>query len=47
MGATRVLLHGVGGDWWITWINIFQILKDYVPSGWLVRGEDDGELMGW
>lgn len=32
---------------WITWIIVFQILKDYFPSGWLVRGEDDGELTGW
>jgi hypothetical protein len=32
---------------WATWIIVFQILKDYFPSGWLVRGGDEGELTGW
>jgi hypothetical protein len=32
---------------WVTWIIVFQILKDYFPPGWLVRGQDDAELTGW
>ena len=32
---------------WATWIIVFQILKDYFPSGWLVRSEDPTKATGW
>mmetsp|Transcript_27773 Transcript_27773/g.46078 ORF Transcript_27773/g.46078 Transcript_27773/m.46078 type:complete len:130 (-) Transcript_27773:180-569(-) len=32
---------------WATWIIVFQVLKDFFPSGWLVRGEDTADLTGW
>jgi Presenilin enhancer-2 subunit of gamma secretase len=32
---------------WLTWIIVFQVLRDYFPAGWLVRGEDEAEVTGW
>ena len=32
---------------WLTWIIVFQVLIEYFPPGWLVRGEDEGEATGW
>mmetsp|Transcript_11879 Transcript_11879/g.18229 ORF Transcript_11879/g.18229 Transcript_11879/m.18229 type:complete len:124 (-) Transcript_11879:285-656(-) len=32
---------------WISWIVVFQILKDSLPSWLLVRGVDDAERTGW
>ena len=32
---------------WLTWIIVFQVLIEYFPPGWLVRGEDEGESTGW
>ena len=32
---------------WLTWIIVFQVLREYFPPGWLVRGEDEAEMTGW
>mmetsp|Transcript_14471 Transcript_14471/g.21330 ORF Transcript_14471/g.21330 Transcript_14471/m.21330 type:complete len:140 (+) Transcript_14471:2-421(+) len=32
---------------WVSWIVVFQILKDSLPSWLLVRGENDAERTGW
>ena len=32
---------------WITWIIVFQILRDYFPQSWMVRSPNEAEYTGW
>ena len=32
---------------WLTWIIVFQVLREYFPPEWLVRGGDEAEMTGW
>jgi hypothetical protein len=32
---------------WVTWIILFQALRDFFPASWYVRPPDDSAFTGW